>query len=97
MKKIIIDCHAHVGPYYNFFNPNNDILGMLAGMDNVGIDITCITPNLSLTYDITEGNKHMHQLVNNYPDRVKGYVGINPHYHEHPIYKKLNIAVEVSV
>lgn len=83
MKKIIIDCHAHEGPYFNFYNPKNDILGMLAGMDNVGIDITCITPNLSLTNDITKGNKHMYALVNNYPDRVKGYVGINPHYPEH--------------
>jgi len=83
MKNIIIDAHAHSGPYYNFYTPKNTIEDMLVSMDNVNIDICCFTPNISLTNDISAGNKEVFNIVNNYPKRFKGYIGINPNYNEH--------------
>ncbi|MBN2852141.1 MAG: amidohydrolase family protein [Clostridia bacterium] len=83
MSRHIIDCHAHSGPYFNFFVPRVSAEDMLAGMDNVGINISCITPNMGLLNDITKGNQEMLRIISEYRNRFKGYICINPNYPEH--------------
>lgn len=83
MSRLIIDCHAHSGPYFNFYIPRVSVEDMLIGMDNIGIDISCITPNMGLLNDITKGNLEMKEIITQHKDRFRGYICINPNYPEH--------------
>ena len=56
----VIDCHCHLGRYFNFTVPGHSPEDMIKAMDNARIDISCISPHMSLTSDNVRGNRFMH-------------------------------------
>jgi len=78
--ELVIDGHAHMGPWYNFYIPENGIDGMIRDMDNVGITVVCPAAHASIGPDFVEGNNLVVAAAKKYPGRVAGYIGVNPNY-----------------
>lgn len=81
-KFTVIDCHAHLGQWFNFHIPEFDEKSLLKSMEILGIDKMCVSALLSIGPDFVTGNEWVHKIVNQYPDRFFGYIGINPNYPE---------------
>ncbi len=80
MKPHIIDCHCHLGPYFNFHVPAPSPGDMVRSMDNIGVEKACVSPHICLTSDIVAGNDEMLDAVASHPGRLLGYFTYNPHY-----------------
>lgn len=76
----IIDCHCHLGRYFNFNVPGHSPEDMIKSMDNTGVEKSCISPHMSLTSDIEKGNAFMMETVRKYPERFVGFLTYNPHF-----------------
>lgn len=76
----IIDCHAHLGQWFNFNTPRYDGKSLVDVMDILGIDKMCISALLSIGPDFVAGNEWVSQVVKRYPGRFFGYIGVDPHY-----------------
>lgn len=76
----IIDCHCHLGSYFNFYVPAPSPDDMVRSMDNLGIEKACLSPHICLSSDIVAGNNEMLAAVNSHPERLLGYFTYNPHY-----------------
>ncbi len=74
----ILDVHAHIGPWYNFFTPQPTPEGMLAVMDRCGIDATVVSATLAIGADAAAGNAEVVALVRQHPKRFMGYAVFNP-------------------
>ena len=90
----IIDCHCHLGSYFNFNVPGHSPEHMIISMDNTGVEKACISPHMSLSSDIEKGNRFMMDTVEKYPDRFVGFFTYNPHFpelmeSELPVYFKI--------
>ena len=89
----IIDCHCHLGRYFNFNVPGHSPEDMVKSMDNIGVEKSCISSHMSLSSDIKKGNHFMMETVIKYPKRFVGFFTYNPHFpdlmeSELPIYFK---------
>ena len=80
MKRRIIDCHCHLGSYFNFYVPGHSPEDMIRSMDNTEVEMACISPHMSLTSDIVGGNAFMLETVQNQPGRFIGFFTYNPHF-----------------
>lgn len=78
----IIDAHVHLGPFRNFHIPENDIDGVVAAMDSMGIDISVMSAHAAISADYVLGNDLVIDAAWRHPDRVLGYCVINPNYRE---------------
>ena len=76
----IIDCHCHLGRYFNFSVPGHSPEDMINSMDNTGVEKACISPHMSLSSDIKRGNQFMMDTVVKYPERFVGFFTYNPHF-----------------
>ena len=74
----IIDAHAHAGPYSEFFIPGHEPADMVRVMDRVGIDRTVLSSHLGIQYDARLGNEATAAAVTAHPDRLAGYLVVNP-------------------
>lgn len=77
---LVIDCHNHLGPWKAFHAPSNKAEGMLVSMDNLGIDIACLTAHSAIGPDYVHGNDLVYDVIRRYPNRFLGYVTLNPNY-----------------
>lgn len=79
----IIDEHNHLGRWSAFYVPGGGTIDqMIARMDQVGIAKICVTAHASIGPDCVYGNDLVMDAVRRYPDRVIGYVTVNPNYPE---------------
>ncbi len=79
--ELVMDIHAHMGPWYNFHIPGDGSPeSMIANMDLVGIDMTVASPHVAIGPDIEEGNRQVAEATQAYPDRILAYITINPRY-----------------
>ncbi|MGQ9609326.1 MAG: amidohydrolase family protein [bacterium] len=78
----IIDAHCHMGPYFNFHIPDNDVKGMIEVMDRLGVKIACISPHIGITPDFKKGNDIALRAMHDYPGRFFGYITLNGNYPE---------------
>lgn len=78
----VIDAHAHLGAYHNFFIPNPDASSMVAVMDRLGVTVACVSSLLACHADVPRGNEMTAAAVRAYPDRFIGYASANPHHPE---------------
>jgi predicted TIM-barrel fold metal-dependent hydrolase len=78
----VIDAHAHLGPYFNFYIPRPDAATMVSVMDRLGIDKACISSIPALGADVPRGNEMTAAAVRAYPDRFIGYASVDPHHPE---------------
>lgn len=79
---LIIDEHCHMGAAIWNYIPDGSAKAIVAEMDNLGIDIACVSHNASLGADYKWGNDRIIEAIRMYPDRFTGYCTINPHYPE---------------
>lgn len=79
----LIDCHCHMGPWYNFAIPKDPwAAGMIAAFDTCGIRKAICAPHVSISLDAPQGNRIISEVVERYPERFEGYCTVNPNYPE---------------
>jgi len=80
---LIIDSHDHLGRWHDFYIPQGGTVEqMVSSMDNIGIDKICVTAHSSIGPDYIYGNNLVFEALRKFPDRVFGYVTVNPNYPE---------------
>lgn len=75
---LVIDAHAHAGPYSLFFIPDADPAGMVRVMDRCGVDLAVLSSHLGLQLDAAAGNRATAAAVDRFPARLRGYLVVNP-------------------
>ena len=78
----IVDAHCHLHNLYEYYNPEAKIDDMVEEADRIGISYFCISPIEGIFSSPDLGNRHMKEAIMKYPDRVKGYMVINPNFPE---------------
>jgi uncharacterized protein len=77
----VIDMHGHLGAFAGIWFPRGAVEGMVHTMDQAGVRMQCLVSHASLLVpDI--GNRATIEAVRRYPDRLRGYLAINPNYPE---------------
>jgi predicted TIM-barrel fold metal-dependent hydrolase len=76
---VVVDAHAHIGPWFNFRIPRPYADGMLRTMDASGIQEAWITADAAIGPDFRLGNELVAGAVRDHPDRFRAYVTVNPH------------------
>jgi predicted TIM-barrel fold metal-dependent hydrolase len=79
---LILDAHAHLGEYTNFYmnQPTED--SMVEVMDRIGMRAAVIASNPAISSDPEYGNNLTAQAIRKYPSRFLGYVVADPWYTE---------------
>lgn len=79
----IIDCHCHMGPWYNYSIPRNPWAeGMIEAFDTCGIGKAICAPHVGISTDSPQGNRIISEAVASHPERLEGYCTVNPNYPE---------------
>lgn len=79
----IIDCHNHMGRWNAFYIPQEGSADqMVKCMDKLGIDQIFVTEHAAIGPDYTYGNNSVMAACEKYPERIYGYVTVNPNYVE---------------
>ena len=79
--ELIIDCHAHMGPWFNFHIADDPwAAGMVAAMDTCGVDTLISAPHVAIGPDSPLGNSFVAEAVARFPGRIAGYCTVNPNY-----------------
>jgi len=78
----VIDAHAHLGAYFNFYIPRPDAETMVEVMDRIGMELACICSIPACGADVPLGNEMTAAAVRAHPGRFIGYASVNPHYPE---------------
>ena len=80
---LIIDSHNHLGKWGAFYVPQGGTIEqMITSMNLLGVDKICVTAMSSIGPDYIYGNDMVIEAMKKYPDRVIGYVTVNPTYPE---------------
>jgi predicted TIM-barrel fold metal-dependent hydrolase len=77
---LVIDTHAHMGPWFNFHIPSGDAQGMVRTMDRLGVDCCIASAHAAIGPDFRLGNEVIAQALAAHPGRIYGYIGVNPNY-----------------
>jgi predicted TIM-barrel fold metal-dependent hydrolase len=80
----VVDAHAHIGRWYNFFTPATDPAAMVAVMDRCGVRKAVVSGLLGVGPDAAGANVEVVELVRRYPERFAGYAVLNPHHPDSP-------------
>ena len=75
----IVDAHAHLGPWFNFFTPEPTADSMLRVMDRCGVAMAVVSTTRAISTEAVAGNADVTALVKNHPQRFAGYAVFNPH------------------
>jgi len=79
--ELIIDAHAHMGPWYNFHVPERgSATSMVHAMDLVGFDTVIASPHIAIGPDYRQGNEDVAAAAREFPGRIMAFVTINPNY-----------------
>lgn len=77
--ELVIDAHAHLGPWHNFWVRQGGWAGpMVESMDQCGITTTLVAPHVAIGPDERLGNEQGYQAQEEFPGRIVAYVTINP-------------------
>ena len=75
----IIDSHAHLGSWYNFYTPDPSLETYVHMMDRLGIQLSCVTGLPAIGPETHLGNMLVAEAVARYPLRFVAYCTVNPH------------------
>lgn len=75
----IVDAHAHFGPYSLFYIAEHTPASMVRVMDLCGVSRTIVASHLAIQLDARAGNDATACAVAQFPQRLAGYLTINPH------------------
>ena len=78
----MVDAHAHLGPYFNFYVPRPDADTMVGMMARLGTQQAWICSIPACGADIARGNDMTAMAVRRHAGRLVGYASVNPHYPE---------------
>jgi hypothetical protein len=76
----VIDCHAHLGQWFNFNIPKFKEDALKQSMDILGIDKMCVSALASCGPNFLFGNEWVHKIVEKSPLKFFGYIVLNPNY-----------------
>lgn len=76
----ILDAHAHTG--YAFDGINVSLEEQIRVMDTLEIERMIVSNLHALYYNPVKGNDELESQIAAYPDRLIGYVSVNPHHME---------------
>jgi predicted TIM-barrel fold metal-dependent hydrolase len=74
----IIDSHAHLGAWYNFYIADTSLAGYVGLLDRVGVHISCVTGMPAIGPHTHRGNALVAEAVRRHPDRFVAYCTVNP-------------------
>ena len=77
----VIDMHGHMGPYNGIWFPYAPASDMIHTMDRAGVQLLCFSHHYAL-FSPDIGNTFTINAVKEYPNRLRGYLVINPNYPE---------------
>jgi len=75
----IVDAHAHVGPWFNFFTPEPTADSMLRVMERCGVRLAVVSATHAIAGDVEAGNAEVAAMARQHPERFAGYAVFNPH------------------
>jgi predicted TIM-barrel fold metal-dependent hydrolase len=75
----VIDAHAHIGPWFNFFIPDASPASMVPVMERCGVRHTVVSATLAIGPDGPAGNAEVAALVQAQPEHFSGYAVFSPH------------------
>jgi len=79
--ELIIDAHAHMGPWLNFhIADQGSPASMVKTMDACGVDVTIISPHICIGPEYRLGNRHAYEAAAEFPGRLIPFVTVNPNY-----------------
>lgn len=73
----VIDFHTHMGLEYCLYYPDHDADSMVKTMDESNVEFIVCSP----CEDLFDGDSNREQITDamkRYPDRIKGFYGVNP-------------------
>ncbi|MGC8971397.1 MAG: amidohydrolase family protein [bacterium] len=76
----MIDAHAHLGKWFNFYYDGGDFLSMVRIMDRIGMESAWISALISIGPDYKLGNEMVLEAMMAFPDRFRGYVTLSPYF-----------------
>lgn len=88
----IVDAHVHIG-YFQTIDLRNSVEEVIAIADRMGVSKIFCTHCQSLYGSYRDGNKVIHQAMQQYPDRILGYVTVNSPRYEQPLYDYVEDAI----
>ena len=81
--ELVIDCHTHMGPWYNFHIPKDPgPVGMIAAMDRGGVDNVVCAPHVGIGPDPTLANKLVAEAHTRFAERFMCYITVSPRHLE---------------
>jgi predicted TIM-barrel fold metal-dependent hydrolase len=95
-RSVVIDTHAHFG-YLGMFGQQTDVPfeESLAAADQAGIDKLCVSSIEAITFEMEGGNREVHRLMKQYPDRIIGFATVPSPYFGQKGLDELQRAVEI--
>ena len=75
----VIDAHAHMGYWQSIYFPRPQAAGMVQAMDAAGVRLACFAHHAAL-FAPEIGNDPAVEAVRQFPDRLRAYLCVNPHY-----------------
>ncbi|HJN16566.1 MAG TPA: amidohydrolase family protein [Armatimonadota bacterium] len=75
----VIDTHGHFGPFQGIYFPMLTADQMIESMDRCGVRCIVCSHHQALV-DPQRGNALMVEVIEQHPDRFRGYLGLNPNY-----------------
>ena len=75
----VIDVHGHLGPFAGIWFPRGTVEAMIHTMDQAGVRLLCLVAHAAL-FVPDAGNAATIDAVRQHPDRLRGYLAVNPHY-----------------
>lgn len=79
-KLDIIDAHTHLGKWTSVTIREHNEDHIVSYMDYIGINKSVLSSSISICSDFKAGNDHVLSAIEKYPDRLLGYVTVNPNY-----------------
>jgi len=74
----IADCHGHIGVHPDFPAYKVGPEDMIQVMDLLNIEVLAITSTRACYTDCPRGNAEIHDVLNRFPKRFRGYITVNP-------------------
>ena len=75
----VIDMHGHMGRWRGIWFPRASADGMMHTMDQAGVRMLCFAHHAAL-FSPDVGNRPAIEAVHRFPNRLRAYISINPHY-----------------
>lgn len=78
--ELVIDCHCHMGKWFNFHIPSGDAAGMVETMDMLSVRCGIVSAHPGIGPDFRLGNSMALEAARRFPGRFFCYVAVNPNY-----------------